>query len=991
MTEDKLKTVGSQVVSGTVNNFIARAEFIEKVEIAGVADVRLLKDQEGEGSSSNKVQENPSFLGSVNSFFEPISDMTDIPLSELEGMYAVRALDLSNRCIESLPDTISNLVELRQLLLRGDEILMELPANIGALKHLEVLDLEGTELICLPEEIGYLFQLECLKVSLYRYADWYIQKKIIKAIIPTGALSNLRSLKELSIHVDPDCEWWDEEARTIIKELPKLTNLKILKLYFPTDEILQQFLQLPINVYTSLSNFRLIVGRHELDIVICLPDDLQSEYEKSEKCLKYVNREGNTDVVGKALEHAKSLFLDRHWTFEKLSVFKIQEMTLLVCCLIVECNMMKTIIDGSDFYKEGDNATANDRKPALELLRYLSVHQMKNLQCIWKGPIVTGCLSNLEILALHTCPELITIFNPMLLRNLVNLKELIIKDCPKIQSLVNVEPGLLEIDHAYLPSLQTILLVHLPELLSIFSGLIIPQKLQKIVVYNCPKLDNLSPEDKYSKYLRKVEDENQCSKALDLSSNETDYLHHVFVHLMDRLKQSGNSFNQPSLKNQAARTEGLIINKDLLKEDKGLIINKDMLKEDNTKQGLAFPSALDRLPSSVHHYCVILWIRSTLVASYDLSCMPGVPPYQYGIFKPPNNVSIVSVCGVSGIGKTTIAKSIYNSNYDKFEGSCFLSNIGEYSRKPGGLLRLQEQLLSSILPKKKKEGTMNIYDINDGILLIRNAIRCERVLIVLDDVDELSQLHALIGNRDWYCSGSKIIVTTRQMQLLKRYKVHNQYMVGPLDEEESLRLFSLHAFGSDYPVTGYEDFARRFAIRCGGLPLALVVLGSYLSSSDISVYRSVIEKIEFIPQHEVINMLKVSLDSIHHNKEKDLFLHIACFFLGKDANHVTTILNEHGFNARTGIQTLVHRRLLTIDRDSKLQMHQLLQDMGRDIVREESPEQRRRLKCHEVAVNVLTETTTRGIEDIKGRVLNFIAADEPLTCEKHSNASSSSA
>ncbi|KAM7481672.1 hypothetical protein LguiB_006255 [Lonicera macranthoides] len=614
MTEDKLKTIGSQVVSGTVNNIIARAAFIEKVEAAGVTDVRLLKDQEGEGSSSNEVPKNPSFINPVNSFFERISDMTDIPLSELEGMYAVRALDLSNKSIESLPDTISSLVELRQLLLKGDEILMELPASIRALNNLEVLDLEGTELICLPEEIGNLLQLECLKVSLYRYADSYIRRKRIEAIIPKNALSKLSRLKELSIHVDPDCEWWDVEAEAIIEELSELGNLKILKLYFPTDDLLQQFLQLPRNVYKSLSNFRLIVGRHESDIVICLPDDLQSEYEKSDKCLKYVNGEGNTDVVGKALEHAKSLFRDRHWTFEKLSVFKIQEMSLLVCCLIVECNMMETIIDGNDFYEEGDNATANDRKPALELLRYLSVHHMKNLQCIWKGPIVTGCLSNLEILALHTCPELITIFNPALLHNLVNLKELIVKDCPKIQSLVSVEPGLLEADHAFLPSLQTILLVHLPELLCISSGLIIPQKLQKIVVYNCPKLDNLSPEDKYSKYMRKVEDESQYSKALDLSSNEIDYLHHVFVHLMDRLKQSGNSLNQPSLENQATRTEGLIINKDLLKEDKGLIINKDMLKEDKIKQ--ESPERRRRLKS--HEVAVNVLTETTAKGTEDI-------------------------------------------------------------------------------------------------------------------------------------------------------------------------------------------------------------------------------------------------------------------------------------------------------------------------------------------------------------------------------------
>ncbi|KAM7478285.1 hypothetical protein LguiA_026498 [Lonicera macranthoides] len=524
----KLKKDGSKVLPVPVDIYLDREVDIEKIEGAGDA-VGLQQNQEGEGLSSKETLENPSFHESIKSFLQCIPNMKDIPPKD---RYPSGVLDLSNRSIKFLPKTISSLVELRELWLRGDRLLAELPSEIGALKNLKVLDLEGTELICLPKEIEELHQLECLKVSLYRCADNYIKET--GAIIPRGALSKLSCLKELSINVDPDCKWWKEVAEAIITELPKLENLKILKFYFPEDELLQQFLQHAGNVFRSLSNFRLIVGHHEADIVFRLPNELQSEFEKSEKCLKYVNGVGKTDGIGKALEHAKAFFLDRHWDIKKLSEFNIHNMHLLVCCLVLECNEMETIIDGSDFYQEGDNNNI-DKEPVLKLLRYLSVHHMKKLQCIWKGPFVTGCFFSLEILVLHTCPELITVFNPELLRNLRNLKELIVKSCPKIQSLVTVEPHPLQSDDNFLPNLQNILLLHLPGLLSISSGLIIRPNLQKIIVYNCPKL---TPEDKYSKYIDKINHDSKWSKALDSSNNETDYLRSI---LEDQLKNSENS------------------------------------------------------------------------------------------------------------------------------------------------------------------------------------------------------------------------------------------------------------------------------------------------------------------------------------------------------------------------------------------------------------------------------------------------------------------
>ncbi|KAM7481182.1 hypothetical protein LguiB_005765 [Lonicera macranthoides] len=474
---------------------------------------------------TEELPENPNCPFLLKLVLEQSHDLTEIPDSFFESMPVLQVLDLSNTSIKTLPRSIANLAELRQFFLRDCILLRELPPEIGELTKLEVFDLEGTKLMCLPKEIRGLHQLERLKVSLYRYADNYIEKKGIEVIIPRAMLSKCSHLKELSILVDPDCEWWDAEVEAIINELPQLRNLGKLELYFPTLELLQKFLQLPGNVYQNLSNFTLTIGRHEQHIISSLPHNLQSVFEKLDKCLKYVNGNGNMDGIGKALEHARALFLDRQWTIEKLSAFKIDEMHQLNFCLVVECNEMNTIVDGGDFYQERNNGG----KPILGSLRYLSLHYMKNLQRIWKGPIVSHCLSSLEILALHTCPELTTIFSMALLRNLINIKELIVENCPKVKSLVSADPSSLEADSDFLPALEKILLVDLPELVSISGGLPIGPKLETIIFSSCPMLKNLSPTDMYSKYMHEIKDESEWLKALDSSKGETDYLQGVLV------------------------------------------------------------------------------------------------------------------------------------------------------------------------------------------------------------------------------------------------------------------------------------------------------------------------------------------------------------------------------------------------------------------------------------------------------------------------------
>ncbi|CAL2279992.1 unnamed protein product [Prunus armeniaca] len=332
------------------------------------------------------------------------------------------------------------------------------------------------------------------------------------------------------------------------------------------------------------------------------------------------------------------------------------------------------------------------------------------------------------------------------------------------------------------------------------------------------------------------------------------------------------------------------------------------------------------------------------------------------------DVSILMIYGMRGIGKTTIAKYVYNSNFKRFEGSSFLENIREVSEQSNGLVKIQRQLLSDILHGRK----VNIQSVSEGIIKIQDTISSKRVLLVLDDVDHLDQLDAILRMQDLFYPGSKIIVTTCCTGLLQAHhkviKVHN---VATLGYTESLELFSWHAFGQEHPIVGYMAHSHRVVCQSGGLPLALKVLGSSLSGKSIAVWESALNKLEAIPNNEILKKIRISFDSLQDDHDRSLFLHIACFFIGMDTYVISRILDDCGFYTTVAIQNLIDRCLVTIDEDNKVEMHNMIRDMGRGIVRLESedPGKRSRLWHHKDSFQVLTENT--GTQTIEGLALNM--------------------
>ncbi|XP_073268655.1 disease resistance protein RPV1-like [Populus alba] len=332
-----------------------------------------------------------------------------------------------------------------------------------------------------------------------------------------------------------------------------------------------------------------------------------------------------------------------------------------------------------------------------------------------------------------------------------------------------------------------------------------------------------------------------------------------------------------------------------------------------------------------------------------------------------HDAAIAILYGIGAVGKTAIAKSVYNQNYYKFEGKSFLSNF-----RSKDIVCLQRQLLSDILNKTVDE----INDEDEGILKIKDALCYRRTLIVLDDVDKRDQFNKIVGMQNWLCKGSKIIVTTRNKGLFSANDIEGvRCKVEPLDDEKSLELFSWNAFGQADPVDGFVEDSWRIVHHCNGLPLALGVIGSSLSGKEREIWESALQQMKVIPNFEVHKVLRISYDFLDGDYPKNLFLDIACFFNGMDADDAVRILDGLHKGARFGIDNLIDRCLVEINNDQRLWMHQLVRDMGREIARQESP------KCQRIWHHGDAFTVLKGTSDAEK--LRGLSIDMHALMEDH--------
>lgn len=309
----------------------------------------------------------------------------------------------------------------------------------------------------------------------------------------------------------------------------------------------------------------------------------------------------------------------------------------------------------------------------------------------------------------------------------------------------------------------------------------------------------------------------------------------------------------------------------------------------------------------------------------------------------------IGIWGMGGIGKTTIAEVVFGKIANQFEGCYFVANVREESQRTGGLIHLRNQVLSKLLDEKIVLSTPNVP------ILIKRRLQRKRVLIVLDDVSNINQLETLAGGIAEFGCGTRVIITSRDKQLLRKFCVENVYKVQEFDYHEALQLLCKFAFKQDHPFAGFMEYSDRIINYAKGNPLAIKVVGSSLYGKSKQDWKSALNKLNKISNLEIHHLLRISYDGLDQ-EEKDIFLDIACFFNRRYEDYVMEILNDFYYSAEYGLGVLIDKSLVTIPPNKNIEMHDLLQDMGREIVHQESPRKpykRTRLHHHEDICRVL--------------------------------------
>ncbi|KAM3345155.1 putative late blight resistance protein R1A-3 [Capsicum galapagoense] len=252
----------------------------------------------------------------------------------------------------------------------------------------------------------------------------------------------------------------------------------------------------------------------------------------------------------------------------------------------------------------------------------------------------------------------------------------------------------------------------------------------------------------------------------------------------------------------------------------------------------------------------------------------------------PTEIDVVSIVGMPGIGKTTLAYRVYNdkSVVGHFDVRAWCTVDQERNEK-----KLLQKIFNQVTGLKGnfiEDGIEN--DVADKL---RKHLFGKRYLIVLDDLwdtatwDELTRPLYTIPSE--FQKGSRVILTSRKKEVALHGKCHS----APLDlrllrPEESWELLEKRVFGEDHCPDELKDVGEKIARKCDGLPLVLDLIGGVISRKENkeALWLEVLNNLSsfiFNDEEEVMKVIQLSYDHLLDHL-KPCFLYLASYPKDKD-------------------------------------------------------------------------------------------------------------
>ncbi|KAL3739309.1 hypothetical protein ACJRO7_020681 [Eucalyptus globulus] len=337
----------------------------------------------------------------------------------------------------------------------------------------------------------------------------------------------------------------------------------------------------------------------------------------------------------------------------------------------------------------------------------------------------------------------------------------------------------------------------------------------------------------------------------------------------------------------------------------------------------------------------LLWTRRTGVPDHLVGIKDRAEEILKRLDLEAFDVRFIVIYGMGGIGKTTLAEAVFRQISPQFQRHCvFLKDVWTHD-----IINLQKKLLSDIFHLS----CTNLSFIDEGADMIKTRFHDKKVLIVLDDIDNRDQIMRLAGEPNWFGGGSRIIITTRNIEFLVKegeddnLPISNSgqfsfYDMPEMNSHDALQLFCERALGRAKPPPSYMDITEKLVNALGGLPLALNVIGSTLQGKCQRTWEDTLCKLKKVMNAHVKKKLMISYEALEIN-QRQIFLDIACFCFNKEKTTAVKYWDAiFGYPTEIEVNILKHMSLIKISYDNKLWMHDQLRDLGRSIVHPESGE-----------------------------------------------------
>ncbi|XP_068660673.1 probable disease resistance protein At4g27220 [Aristolochia californica] len=371
--------------------------------------------------------------------------------TSFDQMKGVKSLNLSRADIRSLPKSLSEMKNLRALILHGCTRLKKLPC-LANLKELQLLDLSHTVIEELPPGTEELVNLRSLRLS---------HTTCLKVFRP-GVLSNLFSLEELLMR---ESRWvWTSDAQGAqVDEIANLTHLSELELKLADWSDLVSCLSPKHR--KDLKRFSLTVGFWESVRTRGVGDNTVVV--------------SGCDLTGAGRhpvfpDKTEQLVLQNCQLPESMCLSNIEQ---LKDCYIKCCHRMESLTMVEE----------DETRLVLPNLEKLEMNWSPDVMSLFKGLVPPGTLANLKILTIRHCHKMMNLFSTELLKQLQHLEKISVSDCYMMEELVAGDMG----ETIALSRLKTFSLRYLSKLKTVCRGKLICESLESIEVDQCPILKKL--------------------------------------------------------------------------------------------------------------------------------------------------------------------------------------------------------------------------------------------------------------------------------------------------------------------------------------------------------------------------------------------------------------------------------------------------------------------------------------------------------------------